>query len=575
MAMINVTIDGIEVSVEQGTTILNAAKAVGIDIPTLCYLKDVNEIGACRVCVVEVEGNSQLSAACNTECVDGMVVKTNSPKAVAARRNNVQLLLAAHDVQCTSCIRSGNCALQDLANTLGISMEEYEKCPAEQAWPQDFPLIRDAGRCIKCGRCVSFCKKIQHANVWEYSDKNLIDVVGGINIKDSKCAICGQCITHCPTGALTARDDTDLVRRMIADPDVVTVVQVAPAVRAAWAEEAGVDREFATPKRMAAALRRLGFDYVFDTDWSADLTIMEEGSELIERLTHADEYKWPMFTSCCPGWVRFVKGHWPEYAMQLSTAKSPQQMFGPVVKTYFAEKVGVDPKKIFGMSVMPCVAKKHECALENMTSAGAGQDVDLSITVREFIRMMRAANIDIKSLPEEEFDDLMGIGTGAGIIFGATGGVMEAALRSAYFLVTGENPDADAFSEVRGLEGWREFTFNLAGNDVRIAIASGLENTNKLMTAIDNGEVEYEFVEIMACPGGCAGGGGQPIHFNQELAGERGQHLYFLDKNAELRLSHENPEVIACYKEYLEAPLSHRAHELLHSDHADWSMPHA
>ena len=575
MAMINVTIDGIQVAVEEGTTILAAAKAAGIEIPTLCYLKDVNEIGACRVCVVEVEGATQLSAACNTVATDGMVVKTNSPKAVAARRANVQLLVAAHDVQCTTCVRSGNCQLQKLANDLGLPMEEYEKCPVEQAWPSDSPLIRDASRCVKCGRCVSVCEKIQHVGVWEYSDSHLIDVAGGVSIKDSLCTLCGQCITHCPTGALTERDDTARVRRAINDPETITVVQVAPAVRAAWAEEAGIPREEATPERMAAALRRLGFDYVFDTDWSADLTIMEEGSEFVERLKNAENETFPMFTSCCPGWVRFIKGHWPQYTNQLSTAKSPQQMFGAMVKSYFAKRIDADPNKIFSLSIMPCLAKKHECALENMNDAGAGQDVDMSLTVREFVRMMRAANIDIASLPEEKFDDIMGIGTGAGIIFGATGGVMEAALRSAYFLVTGENCDPDAFQEVRGQEGWREYTFNLAGTDLKIAVASGLENTNKLMTALDKGEVSYHFVEIMACPGGCAGGGGQPIHFNQELAEERGSHLYFLDKNADLRFSHENPEVVACYEQYLEAPLSHTAHHLLHSDHADWSMPHA
>ena len=574
--MVNLTIDKKAVCVPEGTTILDAARSVGIDIPTLCYLKGINEIGACRICMVEVEGQDLLVPACDNVASEGMTVYTNSPRVREARRVNLRLILSQHDTSCPTCTRSGNCKLQQLANDYNLLGDHY---PHDlKNIPDDYsnPVIRIENRCIRCMRCIQVCDKIQGMNIWDLmgtGSRTTIGVGKAHSMLESDCTFCGQCITHCPVGALQERDDTDKVFDALADPKKITVVQVAPAVRSAWAEYYKLDPKFATPERMVAALKTLGFDYVFDTNFTADLTIMEEGSEFIQRFTHRDQYTWPMFTSCCPGWVRFIKSQFPKYAKNLSTAKSPQAMFGAVAKSYFAEKIGVDPHDIFVISVMPCTAKKAERAIPNLNDACGDPDVDVVLTTREMVRLFRGEQVDPVNLPEIPFDSPLGTGTGAAVIFGATGGVMDAALRSAYFLVTGKNPDADAFTAVRGMDGWKEATFNVPGaGDVRVAVVSGLGNTRKLMNAIDAGEVSYDFVEVMACPGGCAGGGGQPIHDGVEMAEYRGDILWGLDKGAKVRFSHENPDVQALYAEYLEKPLGEKSHHLLHTEYESWDI---
>ena len=574
--MVKLKINGKSVEVKEGTTILDAASEAGIMIPTLCFLKGINEIGACRVCVVEVKDCAKLVTACNNEVWDGMEVFTNSPKVRESRRNNVELILSQHDCKCATCVRSGNCSLQTIANDLGILNLPFEIELPKSDWPLDFPLIRDSGKCIKCMRCVQVCDKIQGLNIWDVAgtgSRTTVDVSKNRKINESDCALCGQCITHCPVGALRERDDRRRVLDALADPEKITVVQLAPAVRTSWGESFGLSREFATVKRLVAALRQIGFDYIFDTNFSADLTIMEEGSEFLERLKKGDLKKYPMFTSCCPGWVRFMKSQYPDMVDQLSTAKSPQQMFGAIAKSYYAQLLNVDPSRIFSLSIMPCIAKKHECDIPVINDAGAGQDVDAVLTTREVVRLIRSEHIVPAKLEEEEFDSPLGTGTGAGVIFGATGGVMEAALRSAYYLMTGRNPDPDSFKKVRGMEGWKEAEFNLAGQTIKVAVASGLGNTRRLMKAIRKGKVKYDFVEIMASPGGCTGGGGQPIKDGEELSAVRNQVLYGLDKVNNLRFSHENPSVIKCYQDYLGAPLSETAHHLLHTDHHGWKMP--
>ncbi len=577
--MVNLTINGQPVTAPEGTTILKAAQGAGIHIPHLCYLEGFNEIGACRVCCVEVEGERAMVPACINTVAEGMRIHTNSPRARATRRVNVELILSQHDCKCATCVRSGNCRLQTLANDLGILTIPYEQdLPSEKGrlWTTTFPLYRDYTKCIKCMRCLQICDKMQTLSVWDLAgtgSRTHIDVSHNRVIKESDCSLCGQCITHCPVGALRERDDTQRFFAALADPDIVTVVQIAPAVRSAWGEGVGLPGNLATVNRLAAVLRRLGADYVLDTSFGADLTILEEAAELLRRLKGGELARWPMFTSCCPGWVRFLKSQYPEFTAQLSTAKSPHQMLGALVKNYFAAQKGLDPARIRTVSIMPCLAKKAESELPTMRT-GQGPDVDLVLTTREIDRMIRADQLDPAALPESDFDSPMDAFSGAGVIFGATGGVMEAALRTAHFLVTGQNPDPEAFRAVRGQEGRREFTFSLGDTSLRCAVVSGLGNARRLLESLKAGRARFDFVEVMACPGGCAGGGGQPIsREDQELAAARGSTLYALDGARSLRFSHENIQARQLYRDYLGSPGSELAEQLLHTDHFGWDMP--
>ncbi len=577
--MVKLKIDQKAIEVPDGSTIMDAANIAGIPIPKLCFLKDINEIGACRVCVVEIEGKDKLVTSCNNQAEEGMIIYTNSPKVRRNRKKTVEMILSQHNSNCVTCARNRNCSLQTITRNLNILDVPYEKELTPLSWNRNFPLIRDNDKCIKCMRCISVCDKVQGVNVWDVEgtgSRTGVYVSGNRKIEESDCALCGQCITHCPVGALRERDDTEKAWWAIENRKKVTAVQVAPAVRAAWGEVFGLSGEEATMGKIADALKKIGFDYVFDTVFSADLTIMEEGNEFVERFQKGDTKQMPMFTSCCPGWVRFVKSQYPHLVSRLSTAKSPQQMFGAVMKTYFAKKIGVAPEDMVTVSIMPCVAKKGECNMELFYEEYAGHDVDVVLTTRELTRMIRMAHIDPHTLEDIPCDDPMADGTGAGVIFGTTGGVMEAALRSAYYLITGENPDADAFREVRSTREqprWKEAEFHINDITVRTAVVNGLANTRELIEALGRGEVHYDLVEVMACPGGCVGGGGQPIRDGCELATERSRNLRSLDETAPVRFSHENRAVLKLYDEFMEKPLSHKAHMLLHTDHQAWEMP--
>lgn len=567
--MVNLTIDGLKVCVPEGTTIMQAAASVGIEIPRLCYLKDINEISACKVCVVEVQGRNRVVTSCTTPVEEGLVVYTNSPKARRVRRSNVELILSQHDCLCATCVRSGNCSLQKLSNDLGIYDIPYERDIVDTPWDQNFPLIRDSKKCIKCMRCVQVCDKIQDLHVWDVQNtgsRTTVDVAGNITIDAANCSLCGQCITHCPVGALKERNDVPKIYEALADTSKVTVVQVAPAIRTAWAEAFNIPEELATEGRLVAALKRVGFDYVFDTSFAADVTIMEEASELLARMSNPNDHSWPMFTSCCPGWVSYVSYKYPYYIANLSTTKSPQQIFGAIAKSYFAEKKGLKPKEICSISIMPCVSKKREAELFSMRSSGT-HDVDIVLTTRELIRLLRAEHINPAILEEQPFDNPLGQSTGAGVIFGATGGVMEAALRTAHYAITGQEATAEAFSPVRGEAGRRIAEFKIGDKTLRTCTVSGLGNAGRLIEDIKAGKVHFDFVEVMACPGGCVGGGGQPIHDGEERAAMLGEKLYKLNDKRPLRQSHNNPDVQVLYNEYLEKPLSEKAEKLLHSNH--------
>ena len=570
--MVNLTIDNVPVSVKENTTIMEAAASIDINIPKLCFLKDLNEIAACRVCVVELKGKDKLITSCNNVCEEGMEIFTNSKKVIRDRIKTVELILSQHDNRCVICAKSGNCSLQKVANDLNILEIPFAVELEKQPWNKNFPLIRDSSKCIKCMRCIQVCDKMQTLSVWDLHGtgaRTTVNVTGYKKIEEADCSLCGQCITHCPVGALSERDDTSKFWEAIADPEKTVVVQIAPAVRTAWGEVFGLKDKDATVGKIVDALKKMGADYVFDTSFSADLTIMEEANEFVHRYTNGLIGDRPMFTSCCPGWVRFIKSQYPRMTKSLSTAKSPQQMFGAVMKSYFAEKIGVKPENMVSVSIMPCVAKKGEREMEFFHGEYAGHDVDIALTTRELTRLIRAAHIDPKSLEDVLADRPMGDYSGAGVIFGTTGGVMEAALRTAYSVIKKENPPADAFKPVRSKafqenDGTIEATFKIDDIELNIAVVSGLGNTRKLLNKIERGEAKYDFVEVMACPGGCVGGGGQPVKDGYELAFNRGKKLYFLDEKSEIRYSHENRDIIALYNEYFEKPLSHKSHALLH-----------
>ena len=567
--MVNLTINGQKISVSEGTTILEAALKVGIDIPHLCYLKDINEIGACRVCVVENAGMETLVTACNTPVEEGMELYTNSPKAREARRINVSLILSDHDAKCATCVRSGNCNLQKIANDLGILEVPYANIAEKQKWDKKQPLIRDASKCIKCMRCIQICDHIQGLNVWGLTGTGYRTTIGiskNVPIRETNCSFCGQCITHCPVGALRERDDTMQLLDALADPEKITMVQIAPAVRTAWGESVGLYREESTLGKLVAALKQIGFDYVFDTGFTADLTIMEEGYELLNRMKNGGSL--PMITSCSPGWINFVEKNYPDLLDNVSSCKSPQQMFGAIAKTYYADKMGIPREKMFVVSVMPCIAKKYECQRPEMNSSGY-QDVDVVLTTREFAKMIRMAGLSFDRLPEEEFDHPLGLGSGAGAIFGTSGGVMEAAIRTVYEVVTGKQPESLDFTACRGHEGIKEATLDLDGTPVKVAITNGLKNARVLMDKIRAGEADYQFIEVMCCPGGCVGGGGQPFRTTAAIREHRMDGLYKVDKNLPIRQSHKNPDIQTLYSEFLQEPNSHLAHELLHTHYHD------
>jgi len=568
---VRLTINGIPVEAPKGATILEAATQAGIRIPTLCYLKEINAIGACRMCLVEVKGGRGLMASCVTPVTEGMEVTTNSPKLRESRKMTLELTLSNHRTDCLSCARSTNCELQDLCREYGVDMYRFGNPNMEPDIDASAPhLVRDNSKCILCRRCVAVCKANQHVAVIGANNRGYATHIASafeMPLDATPCINCGQCISVCPTGALTEKDDTQKVWDALADPEKVVVVAPAPSVRAQLGECFGMPIGTNVEGKMVAALRRLGFDKVFDVDTAADVTIMEEGTELLDRLNNGGQL--PLITSCSPGWVKFCELYYPDFIPNLSSCKSPQQMYGALMKTYYAEKEGIDPKNLFVVSIMPCTAKKFEINRDNQAAAGYN-DLDVSLTTRELADMIKRAGIVFEALADEEFDPAFGVASGAGHIFGATGGVMEAALRTVAEIVTGKELEKVEFDAVRGVEAIKEAEYDLAGTTVRVAVAHGLSNAAKLLDMIKSGEKQYHFIEIMACPGGCVNGGGQPhqpgyVHNTIDLRAERAKALYNEDGGMTLRKSHENPVVKEIYDNYLGKPGSHKAHDILHT----------
>ena len=581
MENINLKINGMEISVPKGTTILEAAHMANIDIPTLCFLKDINEIGACRICVVEAnEGRGfRIVASCVYPVSEGMEVLTNSPKVIESRKKTLQLILSNHDRKCLSCVRSHNCELQKLARDMGVDDEcAYDGVKNEYEIDNSAAhMYRDNNKCILCRRCTAVCEKVQGIGVIGANKRGFNTVIESafeMGLGETSCVSCGQCIAVCPVGAISEKYNTKEVFEAIADPSKHVVVQAAPAVRAALGEAFGLPIGTDVEGKMAAALRRLGFDKVFDTNFSADLTIMEEAHEFLDRVKNGG--KLPLITSCSPGWVKYCEHYFPDMTENLSSCKSPQQMFGAIVKSYYAEKEGIDPKDIVSVSIMPCTAKKFEIGRDDEDGAG-DPDVDIALTTRELARMIERAGIQFLALPDEKFDDPLGVSTGAGVIFGATGGVMEAALRTAVEELTGEELPSVDFNDVRGTDGIKEASYDVAGMNVKVAVASGLSNARELLNKVKNGEADYQFIEIMGCPGGCVNGGGQPqqpanIRNFTDIRAERAKVLYDLDVSRTIRKSHENPVIKELYANYLGEPGSHKAHELLHTTYVKRSI---
>lgn len=579
MEMINIKINGTEVSVPKGSTILEAARIANIDIPTLCFLKDINAIGACRICMVEAnEGRGfRLVASCVYPVSPNMEVLTNSPKVIESRKKTVELILSTHDRNCLSCVRSGNCELQKLAKDLNVEDAGiYDGVKPEYEIDNSAAhMYRDNNKCILCRRCSAVCEKVQGIGVIGANERGFNTNISSafyMGLGETSCVSCGQCIAVCPTGAISEKDNTAEVFAALADPDKHVIVQTAPAVRAGLGEAFGLPVGTNVEGKMVAALRKLGFDKVFDTDFAADLTIMEEANEFIDRVQNGGVL--PLITSCSPGWIKYCEHYFPDMTENLSSCKSPQQMFGAVAKTYYAEKMGIDPKDIVMVSVMPCTAKKFEIGRDDQNAAGV-PDVDIALTVRELARMIERAGIKFLALEDEKFDEPLGISTGAAVIFGATGGVMEAALRTAVYTLTGE--DAVDFPEVRGTDGIKEAVYKVGDMDVKVAVASGLANAKELLTKVKNGEADYHFIEIMGCPGGCVNGGGQPqqpasVRNFTDIRALRAKALYDIDAANSVRKSHENVAVKALYDEYLGKPGSHKAHEILHTTYVKRSV---